>query len=546
MNGAVFLANIFKGYGIEYLFYVEAILRKTLIEMGKLGIHRILTHSEKAAAYMADGYARAARRPGVCMAQSVGSMNLLAGLQDAYLAHSPVIAVTGQKPSLWQHRNAYQEVQHFPLFNGLTKYNVSVDDCRVLPRLLRQAFREATTGKPRPIHIEVQGLDGNYTEECAEDYDCSVEELYSRYPAVRTLPEQGFLEKACNLLQASTRPIILAGRGVLMSGAGTEVVRLAELLDIPVATSLDGKGILIDQHPLSVGPVGTYGRACANEVVSRADLVFLIGTGAGDQLTRDWTLFTPAIPVIHLDIDPSEPGRNYPNTLPLVGDVKAAVEALLSIVKRKSHADWTANVHAIVQDSRTKYEKLTLSDAIPIRPERICREISNLLPEDGVLVADTGFSAVWAGTMVDFTSSAQMFYRAAGSLGWAFPASLGIKCALPNRPVVCFTGDGAFWYHISELETASRFGVKVTVVVNNNSCLAQSDSNIKKLLPEKSDIIYDMHLFRNTNFAKIAQEMGCAGVRVEQPADIRAAFTAALAEDRTTVVDIVTDPAAVP
>jgi acetolactate synthase-1/2/3 large subunit len=215
-------------------------------------------------------------------------------------------------------------------------------------------------------------------------------------------------------------------------------------------------------------------------------------------------------------------------------------------VKRKSHADWTANVHAIVQDSRTKYEKLTLSGAIPIRPERICREISNLLPEDGVLVADTGFSAVWAGTMVDFTSSAQMFYRAAGSLGWAFPASLGIKCALPNRPVVCFTGDGAFWYHISELETASRFGVKVTVVVNNNSCLAQSDSNIKKLLPEKSDMIYDMHLFRNTNFAKIAQEMGCAGVRVEQPADIRAAFTAALAEDRTTVVDIVSDPAAVP
>ena len=274
ISGARFIAETFKGYGITHVFFMEAVLRQTLVEMETLGIRRVLAHSEKAAAYMADGYARTRRSVAVCMCQSVGAANLAAGLQDAYLGLSPVIAITGRRPPIALYRHAYQEIDHIPLFQAVTKFQASVETAEQLPFLLRQAFREATSGAPGPVHLDVTDHIGRILEKTEVEMDVIAEKPFAHYPSSRPLPEDEYIKDAVELIQKAARPVIVAGGGVIASEAAAEVVEMAEKLSIPVATSLNGKGTILENHPLSLGVVGTYSRWCANRVVSEADWLF--------------------------------------------------------------------------------------------------------------------------------------------------------------------------------------------------------------------------------------------------------------------------------
>lgn len=543
ITGARFIAETLKGYGVTHVFYMEIILPKSLIEMEKRGIQRIVTHSEKAAAYMADGYARMGLRPGVCMAQSVGAANLAAGLQDAFLAHSPVIAVAGSKPQLYQQRNAYQEIPHQSLYDNLTKYNVKVDSVEQLPHVLPQAFREATTVAPGPVHIDVLGLFGEHLEGREGDMEVVVEPAYGRYPVWRPVPDEPSLRQAAQALREAKQPVMVVGRGAIVSGAAEEVVRLAEHLSIPVAVSPDGKAAMADPHPLFVGPVGGYGRPCANQVVSKADLVFFVGCGTGDQVTRNWTLPRSGTRVIQLDIDPAEIGRNYPGALGLAGDAKRSLQVLMEHVGTpREPGDWARYARAVVDAWRQAVAPLKASDATPVRPERLCQEITDILPPNAVLLADTGYSAIWSGTMIDFLHPQQVYLRSAGSLGWSLPAAIGAKCAAPERPVFCFCGDGAFWYHLAELETASRWGIQVITVINNNSMLGQIAPFAQRAAADHPGHNLDAaYRYRETNFARMAEEMGCFGIRVDRPGDIRDAIQQALDQEKPAVVDVVTD-----
>lgn len=542
MSGARFIAETLKGYGVTHVFFVEAILRDALVEMEALGIQRVMTHSEKAAAYMADGYARIGHKPGVCMAQSVGAANLASGLQDPYLGLSPVIAITGRKPPLSQYRNAYQEISHDFLFKPVTKYNVMVEAIEQLPYLLRQAFREATSGAPGPVHLDVVDHVGDTIAKAESNLEVFVEETFVRYPSIRPEPDLEFVREAARILEKAERPIIVAGGGAVASSAGPEIVELAEKLMIPVATSLNGKGIILENHPLSVGVVGSYSRWCSNRIVSESDLVMFIGSRTGDQTTHNWRIPRPGAPVIQIDIDPSELGRNYPNTVPLLGDAKVVVRRLLEVIRAKPMRDqWRKEAQQLVQEWRDELEPLRDSDAMPIRPERLCKEITEVLPPNGVLVSDTGFAAIWTGTVFYLTHPGQSYIRCAGSLGWAFPASLGVKCAAPERPVVCFTGDGGFWYHLSELETARRCDIRTVTIVNNNNCLKQCWDGVAKAYGQRSGNKDELFKFREVNFARIAQEMGCSGIRVEGPEKIAEALKEALAAERPVVIDVLTD-----
>ncbi len=292
-----------------------------------------------------------------------------------------------------------------------------------------------------------------------------------------------------------------------------------------------------------MGVVGSYSRWCANQIVTEADLVLYVGSGTGEQVTNAWTVPQPGTPVIQIDINPSELGRSYPNTVGLMGDARVTVSRLMEWVKPKGRKKtWTHRAHQLVQGWREEVEPLVNSDASPILPERLCKELTNSLPSNAILVADTGYSSLWTGTMMDLTDPGQTYLRSAGSLGWAFPASLGAKCAAPERPVICFTGDGGFWYHLSELETAVRWGIKTVTVVNNNHCLLQCLQGINLAYGDTPGNKDDMYKFRDVNFARIAQELGCLGIRVERPGEIRAALETALAADVPAVVDVVTDP----
>jgi acetolactate synthase I/II/III large subunit len=543
-SGSRIFAEFLDGSGVTHVFFLPAIMLKGLAEMEDLGIRRVMAHGEKAAAYMADGYARASGRPGVCLAQYIGASNLAAGLRDARLANSPVIAITGGPTPASRYRNAYQEIEDFSQFDPVTKFNARVDDAKRLPDLLRQAFREATSGCPGPAHLQIGGPHGQVAEGMT-DLDTVIESRFTQVPAFRPEPEPAALREAARILASASRPIIVAGGGVVASGAGAEVVALAEAMQIPLATSMNAKGTISDDHPLSVGVVGTYSRACANKAVAGADLVLFIGSHTGGQVTHNWQVPPRGARVIQIDIDPSELGRNYVNTVSVLGDAKTTVAQLLDIARdqpRVNRAAWLAEAQAHVAAWRDEMEPLLTSPAVPMRPERICRAITETLPSDGIVVTDTGHSGIWSSTMIDLRHPGQGYIRCAGSMGWGFPGALGVKCALPDRPVVCWTGDGAFYYHIAELETAARYDINVVVVVNNNSTLNQEiplfDKAYGGTQRGRAD---EMWRHSDIDFSKVAESFGCVGMRVERPDDLNPALKEAFAAGRPVVIDAISD-----
>ncbi len=439
MTGAKFMADTLKAYGVTHVFLVPAILRRALAEMDLNGIKRVITHGEKAAAYMADGYARASGKPGVCMAQSVGAANLAAGLQDAYLGLSPVIALTGHKRSDEQYKNAYQEIEHSRPFASVTKFSAVVDNAEQLPHLLRQAFREATTGAPAPVHLDVQGMTGDFATEAEGDLEVIFESTFAQRPAFRPEADLESVRAAARALTSAQRPVIVAGGGVTSSGAQQEVVELAEMLNIPVATSLNAKGAIPDNHPLAVGVVGSYSRWCANRVVSEADLVFYIGSHTGSQVTNEWRVPSPGTPVIQIDIDPAELGRTYPAEVAMHGDAKATLRRMIEALEPiGGRADWTARAQQLVQEWRDDVAPRANSEAVPIIPERLCNEITKFLPSDAMLVADTGHAGIWTGSMIDFNHPTQELHplRRVAGLGTVGGDGRQVRAARPPGAVL--------------------------------------------------------------------------------------------------------------
>jgi acetolactate synthase I/II/III large subunit len=542
-TGARFIAETLKGYGISHVFYLEAILRRTLVEMEKVGINRVLAHSEKSAAYMADGFSRISNKPALCMGQSVGAANLAAGLQDAYLAHTPLLAFTGRKPPLSQYRNSYQEIDHNPMYDYVTKFNARLDTLEQLPILLPQAFREATTGTPGPVHIDFLGYEGGLTDTAKADFEEVVaEQKYTKIPVSRPAPDAGDIKAATEAIRSAKKPVIIFGRGAVVSDSAEIMTKIMDTLKIPAASSVDGKSLISDLHPLYAGAVGTYARPCANKIVAEADLVIFAGTNTGDQVTRNWELPPRGTKIIQIDINPSEIGRNYQNVIGLQGDCRTSLEYLYETIgSLPSFDSWAVEAAEIITDWRESVKERRLSDDIPIRPERLCRDITETLSDNAIVVADTGYSAIWAATMIDITKTGQSFLRPAGSLGWAFPASLGAKCAAPNRPVICFTGDGALWYHIAELETAARWNINTVTVINNNSALGQCLIGIGRAYGDDTGKMEEQSSFKGTNFANIAREMGCYAVRVTDPSKIQDEIRKALAQDKPAVLDVVTN-----
>jgi len=525
MTGSRFFAETMRSYGVTHLFYVNSIIGNAMREIDKIGVQRVVTHGEKAAAYMADAYSRASRRVGVCLSQDIGSTNLLAGVRDAYMASSPIIAITGGQNDQPRYRHAYQNAEDFCAWDTITKANYSVDTVHRFPDLLRQAFRVATTGTPGPVHLELRGNAGQMLDG-EGDFDVVAEERFTHYPAFRPVAEPAAIKDALAELAKASRPIIVAGGGAATSGAGPEIIRLAETLSIPIATSLHAKSIVPDEHPLNVGVPGSYSRWCANKAIQAADLVFFIGSHTGGQVTNGWQIPKLGTPAIQLDINPEELGRNYPNKVSLQGDAKATLQRMNEMAERRAPREtWLAQVNEFVEAYWAESDPLRKSDAVPIRPERICNELENWLPADATLVVDTFHAAMWTAQMIRMKLG-QNYLRCGGSLGWGLPATLGTKAALPDRPVIGFVGDAGFYYHIGELETAARYKLNAVLVVNTN----YSGGVMERVSYERS-----------VNFSKVAESLGCFGIRVEKPADIRGALEKALASGRPAVVDVVTD-----
>ncbi len=537
ITGGRCIAEMWKGYGVSHVFFVDAILRRAMVEAEELGIKRILTHSEKAAAYMADGYARSSGRVGVCMSQSVGAANLASGLQDPYLAQSPVVAITGCHAAPMQHRNSYQELNHERLFGAVTKFHAKIETPEQLPFLLRQAFREATTGTPRPVHLDIVNHTGELIAAASRAHDTTAETEYGQYPPHRPLPEPAAIARASAAIKACERPVIVADRGAIISGAREPILQLARRIGAPIVASLDAKGIVSEDDALYGGAVGTYGASSANHIVDDADLVIFAGSGAGDMTTGAWRVPKAGVKVVQIDLDPIELGRNYPGTIGIQSDVAAGLAALAAeapVAKRKA---WLEQARGHI-DAWNKVVAALPAEDSQIWPSRLCRELTEILPKDAIVVSDTGYSAQWSGNMIGITKPQQTYHRAAGSLGWSFPAALGAKCGAPDRPVVVFTGDGGFYYHAMELETARRWGINIVVVLNNNRGLAQGQRTINAAYGNRAGKKQELYEFSDFSFEKFAQQFDCFGATVEKASDFAKTFKAALASNKPAVIDV--------
>lgn len=531
------IAEMLAAYGVSHFFFVPVVLPETVKRMPGRGILPVMTHGEKAAAYMADGYARISRKVGVCGAQAIGSTNLAAGLRDAYMARTPVIALSGVPSAQTAYRNLYQDVDDHGAIEAVTKWNATVPGPARFPDLLRQAFRSATSGVSRPVHLALAGRIGNQGDSAAEGVT-RAEPRYGTAPADRPQADPSSVAAAVRLLAGARRPVILAGNGVARSGAARALVALAEQLNVPVVMSLNGMATIGIDHPLYGGVVGEYGADSANRILLRADVVLVAGSSLGSMTTRTWSLIPEGAQLIQVDIDGAEIGRNFECAVPVVGDVGAVLGQLAAAASSPAPADWIAEAADIKTAWRDEVRGSETSGAVPIRPERLFRMVGDEMADDAVVVGDTGHVGAWSARHLRL-SGGQSIVRAAGSLGWGLPASLGVKCAVPGREVICVTGDGGFFYHIAELETARRYGLNVIVVVNNNTSLNQ-----EQFLWDTSEADQEKNWrFHDADLVQIARGFGCHAARVDDPDDFAGALDKARASGLPAVLDVRTDSA---
>ncbi len=543
MKGYEYIAKWFRAAEVDTIFLVPTNLFASLIELHSLdpGIKLVLAHSEKAAAYMADGYAQASGKPGIVITQAgPGGPNVMAGLAEPFQSHTPVISMTGQTNTDSMRGNDYQEIATD--FRQTVKFDAEILSATRLPDLLNTAFREATTGAPGPVHLgfgpRVEGGEIDVPEPA--DVPCT------RYPPHRPSADKADVAEAVRMIKAAQRPVIIAGGGAITSGAWGEITELAERLQTPVATSLSGKGIIAGDHPLAIGPVGAYSRRAGNEIVKDADLVLFVGAHGGGQLTDSRKLPRPGAAVVHIDINPAQIGKNVPVSLGLIGDARTVVAQMNDAAgEGGEHSEWTAAVARRMREWWEQQAEDYDSDASPIEPARLARDLSASLPEDALMASDTGYAAGWAGAYLTLPAG-RNFLRCEGSLGWALPAAVGAKCGAPERPVVAWTGDGGFWYHIGELETAIRCDIPVVAVVLNNNGLKFDTHVLDFLFGKKGKQAYALSEFSDVDFAKIATSMGALGWRVEQPDEIGPTIREALAAGRTAVVDVAVSDSVAP
>jgi acetolactate synthase-1/2/3 large subunit len=557
LTGGRAVAQLLREYGVEFVFGMPGgqtlQIYDGLYDLTPRTKH-ILAHDEKSAAFMADGYARFSFKPGVCDATvGPGTTNLVSGIAEAYGNSIPIVAITSDVQSKFAGRGVSQECDQVAVLMPFTKWSYRVDRVERIPEMVRKAFRIAVTGRPGPVHIDFpedvlqSKLESSDNLALYSEPDCIV------YPARRIAPDPSRVTEAVDLLLSSTRPVIVAGGGAMISQSWNEVTELAELLGAPVATTITGKGSIPEAHPLSVGTIGRQGyRECADIAVEESDVLLAVGCKFAQVATDNWTLINPSTKLIHIDVDPTEIGRVYPVSVGIVSDAKLAlraiIEGLRSIISRKGalaeNSEWIKRISGAKKEWRESISPLVSSDQVPIRPERLVKEIRDCLPEDGVFVSDTSFTGAFAASYFDVSKVGRTFYQQRGmaGIGGGLPAAIGAKCAVGERPVIGMGGDGSFAYHVSELETAKRHKLPLVYIVSNNSSLGW----IRYLQERYYSRRVISTIFSDIDYAKVAEAYGCFGQTIERPSEIGEAIRKAIKADVPSVIDVKTDPEAVP
>lgn len=538
-NVAEAVARTLAEYGTEKFFCFMGGDHELWYALEDAGIRLINCRSEAGAVYMADGYARMSGKPGYVYGQrGPGVSNVAGALADGWWAKSPVISLTSSIPMDVRDRFEYQELDGIPLHVGITKWNKTVSHPDRACAMVRAAIRAATTASPGPVHLEIPA---EMLPLPAADDQAYRDEALGHVNARRTPPDVVEIEKVVRRLLGARKPLIVAGKGVIISEAWEELTAFAERFGIPVATSLGGKGSISETHDLAVGVMGRNSRRIANDVVRDCDAVLAIGTRLGGLATHRWHLPFDQKTLLHIDADPLILGHNYKTEISIAADAKLSLRECLSAAERirvtTSFSGWTASVVERIQAWRKNAEEHCKSrESDGVHPAAVVSAVRSVLGPNDIVGADTGAHGGWVGALFP-VQAGKTFIRANGSLGWIFPGALGAALAAPDRRVVALTGDGGMLYHIAEFETALRCNIPVVAVVLNNSCLASEYHTEKRKFKRVAHSVVD---FRDVNFAAVAQAFGAWGKRVSEPGEVADAVRDALASGKPALVEVVT------
>jgi len=531
MKGARAAVELLEEQGVQVMFGIPGgVLLPFYDELVKSDIRHILPRHEQCAAHMADGYARVSRKPGVCVATSgPGATNLVTGVATAFMDSSPMVAITGQVATGVLGNDAFQEADSFSLMMPVTKHNFRVTDPAVFPETMRKAFMIATTGRFGPVHVDipVDILNADITDEQM------AKEVKIPKPK-RNLAE---LLDAVKLLEKAERPTIMIGGGVTWSRAGSEIIRLAEMLMAPVVTTLMAKGSVPEDHPLVLGVCGMHGRQVANYALNNCDVLLAIGTRFSDRVTGKLSEFGGKTKVVHVDIDSSEIGKNVKGRVGLVGDAWTVVNALIAgLQMRKKPATWRDRIVELKKKCTCNYD--LRSD--PLKPQKVIFEMSKLLPQDAIVTTEVGQNQMWAlhfykctGKRIFITSGGM------GTMGFGFPAALGAKVAKPECIVADIAGDGSLQMVSQEFATAVENDIPVIVCLLNNGWLGMVKQWQKLFYGQR----YIATKFGGSpDFVKLAEAYGAEAIRVEKHSEVAEALGRAQKAKVPFLIDFMVDP----
>jgi len=534
MKGAKAIHEALKREGVEVLFAIPGGAVIPLFdELYSSEIRRILVRHEQAAAHAADGYARASGKVGVCIATSgPGATNLVTGIASAYLDSSPLVALTGQVPRSMIGKDAFQEADIRGITVPITKHNFQLYSVEEIPEVLKTAFKIASTGRPGPVLVD---MPKDMQEKEGEVVFPTDVEITGYNPSTKPHPNQ--IKKAAELLLGAERPIILAGGGVILANAHAELLELATLLNIPVITTLMGKGAFPEDHALALGMLGMHGRKAANYAINDADVILAIGCRFSDRSTGNVNCFAPEAKIIHADIDPAEIGKNVSVDLPVVGDAKSILKELTAAVKARSKKSeaWVEKIKKYKKEFAPKMDY----DNVPLQPPRIIKEMTEVISDDDIIVTEVGQCQMWAAHFFSrkkprtFISSGGL-----GTMGFGFPAAMGAKIAKPDVNVIDFAGDGSFLMNSQELATVVKENIAVIAAIMDNRYLG--------MVRQWQELFYDRHyssvsLGDTPDFVKLAEAYGAKGIRVEKPNEIKHAVKEAIKLKEPVVIDFIID-----
>lgn len=547
MTGAQIVIDALQREGVEVIFgFPGGAILDVFDVLDRSPIKFYLVRHEQAAAHAADGYARASGKVGVCMATSgPGATNLVTGIATAYMDSVPIVAITGQVATTMIGNDAFQEVAIVNITQPITKHNYLVKDITELPRIMKEAFYIARTGRPGPVLIDLP-KDVQKASLSNYKYPDTVEirgykPVYEGHPLM--------IKRAIEAIQRAEKPLIYAGGGIIAANASEELIQLAEKCDIPVTTTLLGIGAFPETHPLSLKMLGMHGTQYANFAVNETDLLIAVGARFDDRVTGKISEFAPNVKdIIHIDIDPSSISKNVPVTIPVVGDAKYILQKIIEGIKPLKHPEWVARC----LEWKEKYP-LQYKNDDNLRPQFVIEKIYELTRGEAIITTEVGQHQMWAAQYFKYTKPRTFLSSGGlGTMGYGFPAAIGAQVAFPDKLVIDIAGDGSIQMNIQELATATNYNLPVKVIIINNHYLG--------MVRQWQELFYGRNysytcLRRraecppfcqgsgpdcpgfNPDFVKLAEAYGAVGLRVMRKEEVEPALKKAFETPKPVFVD---------